>query len=518
LEKSISEYCIPRSVEVEIDDAKTEDAKAKAPQTKASEASDTITNTKTKATRSIKVVEVLPRVRDGGAFVKYHSEEQDIRQVHSGIKKYLKENPVRFLWIPFCLPVKLFSYRPIKWLDHYIVKPVTVHPVLGKPLLEDMDRFPSTALKVEFVNSMEEGHPGKWDQEKIFSVFREYGKIADIIPQAAPGEDSDMPKSAVVWFRKIRSATAAKNCLQGYEIDYKGKTESLRVLYRRRLKVRVIRVWLFNQPKFTIPVLALLVASIVVWLFDPVRVWSIEAKITDSYTLQLTATAKQFWRFICRQVRGYMSPIFGMGNANQRRKDGNMGKQSSDEQGTDEQKTSKHVSELSDGNEIEVESLRRLLKGDRTTVVYHGPRPGQLGLILRDVVFDRKHILVIDCKPIAEASTGSAGAERLAKQVGYWPLFSFFSQLYGLLLGATIGSDGGAESAAETTLDEILRATRIAVKNVALREKDPKSLLSDDEYLHKCSPLKRPVVIFDNFSHNEDDRLIYEKLVDWYVS
>ncbi|KAF8248708.1 hypothetical protein K440DRAFT_660740 [Wilcoxina mikolae CBS 423.85] len=487
LEALVKKHCVPSSFEATTDE----------------------TNATNTIPISIEVVKIIPRVRDGGVFVKYRSEETNVRKVHSGVKTYLKHNPVRFLRLPFVLPIKFYSYGPITLLDRYIFKPVTVHPVLGKPLIEDMDRFPSTALKVEFVDPVKQGHPEKWDQEKIFSVFREYGKIADIIPQYAPGEDSDMPKSVVVWYRKIRSATAAKNCLQGYETDYKGNTESLRVLYRKRLKVRLILVWLSNHPNVSVPVLALLVASLIVWLFDPVRVWFIEAKITECYTSQLAATFKQLWRFVRRKVHGYAILVWPRDEVDH--KDENTNRRNSE---TYERKTTKLDSRPSNGSETEVESLQRLLKTDKTTVVYHGSHPGKLELVRQHVLKGRKHVLVIDCKPIAEASTGSAAAKILAKQVRYRPLFSFFSQVYGLLLEATIKSNDEATSAAEKTLDEILRATRVAVKNVALRKKDPKSLQSDEEFLQKSS--SRPVVIFDNFSHTdpEDDRLIYQKLVN----
>lgn len=89
--------------------------------------------------------------------------------------------------------------------------PVEVHHVKGEPFIEDMrDHLTSTKLKVEF-----EGPDVHL--EKIYRDFRNYGRIFNIIP--LPPSSKDLPRYSMVHFTSLRSATNARNCLNGEFID-----------------------------------------------------------------------------------------------------------------------------------------------------------------------------------------------------------------------------------------------------------------------------------------------------------
>lgn len=82
----------------------------------------------------------------------------------------------------------------------------SVFVVKGVPWAEDMthrSRFPSSTIRVEF-DGPDIG------QEELYSLFRPYGKIYNILPQ--PQANKDVPRFANVVFTGARAAAAARNC------------------------------------------------------------------------------------------------------------------------------------------------------------------------------------------------------------------------------------------------------------------------------------------------------------------
>jgi hypothetical protein len=89
---------------------------------------------------------MTPRTKDGGAFVRFAFDKNEISldEVQKRIQTYLKENVER----PW--------FNPIKRMDAWIVR--------GRPWVEDLHRFPSKRLRVEF-----EGPD--LSQETLYSVL-----------------------------------------------------------------------------------------------------------------------------------------------------------------------------------------------------------------------------------------------------------------------------------------------------------------------------------------------------------
>jgi hypothetical protein len=164
--------------------------------------------------------------------------------------------------------------------------------VRGKPWLEDLYRFPSTRLKVEFLEGKELG------QEALYALFRRYGKIADIT--VSPPGSKDLSKNAIIQFLRIRSATSARNCLHGFmvpEIESIAGREggvTMRILYERTRKTHWIRDWTMSHPRIILPVIAAIITTIAVWVFDPIRTFFIRAKITRS----LHFSENAYWTWI----------------------------------------------------------------------------------------------------------------------------------------------------------------------------------------------------------------------------
>ena len=201
---------------------------------------------------SINVKEIIPRVKEGGSFVKFSYDPQlSLQDIESTVRKYLKEHPVK--------P----AYNPWKRVRGFLVQ--------GKPWIEDLYRFPSPRIKVEFLPTEPGGAAAELSQEQLYSLLRKYGKIVDIASQ--PADSKALPRYASVTFRLQRQAIMARNCMHGFvlpETEGGGKAGTLlRINYEKILKARWIRDWIASHPRVFFPILAAIVAAITVAIFDP---------------------------------------------------------------------------------------------------------------------------------------------------------------------------------------------------------------------------------------------------------
>jgi len=200
----------------------------------------------------LKVTEILPRLKEGGAFVKFsHDPGITGAEIEGTLKGYLKEKPVKPWFNPF--------------------RRVRTFLVHGKPWVEDLYRFPSSRLRVEFIPTAPGGEAAELSQETLYSLFRKYGKLADIVSQ--PADSKVLPKFAIMNFIRVRQAIMAKNCMHGImisEAEGGGKAGTvLKLVYEQKVKAHWIRDWLVNHPRFVIPLVAALVATFTVAVFDP---------------------------------------------------------------------------------------------------------------------------------------------------------------------------------------------------------------------------------------------------------
>ena len=160
-----------------------------------------------------------------------------------------------------------------------------------------------------------------------------------------------------------------------------------------------------------------------------------------------------------------------------------------------------------------------------TFIVVQGPRgSGKRELVIDQALKDRKNILILDCKAIQEARGDAATINAMAEQVGYRPVFSWmnsFSSLIDLAAQGTIGVKSGFSETLDTQLGKILSCTAVALKDIALEERDGNdkdATLSDDDYLD-AHPERRPTIIIVNFLHKtEDSTVVYDKICEWAAS
>ena len=187
----------------------------------------------------MKIIEILPRLKDGGAFVKFsHADEITAQEIEGLIAGYLRENPVKPWFSPW--------------------RRVRTNLVLGRPWLEDLYRFPSWRIKVEFVPPVPGGEVAELSQETLYSLFRKYGKIAEMSSQ--PSDSKVLPKFAYLDFSRMRHAIMARNCMHGFKVleeagGGKAGTE-LRLSFEAKHKSHFFRDWIVNHPRVVIPIIA----------------------------------------------------------------------------------------------------------------------------------------------------------------------------------------------------------------------------------------------------------------------
>lgn len=409
---------------------------------------------------------IIPHLKDGGAFVKFRSPDPEAAEIK--IQEFLKKKMMK----PW--------FAPLTRVRSFLVR--------GEPWIEDLNRFPSTRLKVQFVD----GH--ELSQEALYALFRRYGKISDIILNP-----KDLPKYAIIQFLRMRGATSARNCLHGFTVPelawLTGKEGgvTLRILYESTLKVHWIRDWIMSHPRITLPILFAILTTLAVWVFDPIRTFFIRAKITRS----LHFSENKYWSW----VKENTVDRFSFGNREQELDD---------------------MSALWEERKGAVEQMNGWLKeSEETFIVVQGPRgSGKRELVMDSVLGERKNTLLVDCEPINEAHGDPATIAAAAMQVGYRPVFSWLntiSSFVDLAAQGTIGTSAGFTQTLENQFNKILQATGVALKAVALQHKkdtEKDAAMSDDEYL-SANPTRRPVVVIDNFLHMEGNSIIFEKLADW---
>lgn len=143
------------------------------------------------------VTEILPRLKEGGAFVKFsHEPHLGAEEIEGTLREYLKNNPIK----PW--------FNPFRQVRTFLVR--------GRPWVEDLYRFPSSRLRVEFIPTAPGGEAAELSQEILYSLFRRYGKLADILPQ--PADSKVLPKFAYLNFIRVRQAIMAKNCMHGFTV------------------------------------------------------------------------------------------------------------------------------------------------------------------------------------------------------------------------------------------------------------------------------------------------------------
>ncbi len=121
----------------------------------------------------------------GGSFVTFaHDPGVDVSQIEAKLRKHLKEVRVKQMLEPF--------------------QDGRAFLVQGEPWVEDLHRFPTSRLKVEFRPTAPEEEAAELSQERLFSLFRKCGRLINVVSR--PPEVKISPKYAYMDFRVTRHA------------------------------------------------------------------------------------------------------------------------------------------------------------------------------------------------------------------------------------------------------------------------------------------------------------------------
>ncbi|KAL4973200.1 RNA12 protein-domain-containing protein [Aspergillus desertorum] len=430
----------------------------------------------------IDIKDVIPRFREGGAFVKYarKSGATDV-EVEASIKEHLEKHPIRPWFNPF--------------------RQATVAQVQGRPWIEDLYRIPSQRIRVEFHPVVPEGSATELTTEALYSVFRRYGKLRYIERQ--PPDSKVTPRYALVEYSRPSNAVTAKNCVHGFTIPPEGgggkSGTRVKIKYERKIRLSMIKDWLLSHPRLVIPAVAALIAAITVTIFDPIRTFFIKMKIKAT----LHTEENKLFQWV-RYQASKATVYFRQSKSDVR-----------------------SLSAIWEDRQSDIEQLNSwLTESAETFIVIHGPRgSGKRELVLDRTLKDNKYKLIIDCKQIQDAKGDTAKIARAASQVGYRPIFSWMnsiSSFIDLAAQGMIGTKAGFSETLDAQLSNIWQNTAVALKSITLENRkktDTDAQLSDEEYL-EAHPELRPVVVIDNYLHNnpEATSVVYDKITEWAAS
>ena len=432
----------------------------------------------------MKITEVVPRLKEGGAFVKFSVADDKVSTADVGdlLKTYLKEKPIKPWFNPF--------------------RRVRAGFVKGKPWIEDLFRMPSPRLRVEYLPPVPEATPVELTQETLFSLFRRYGRISDIAVQ--PSDSKTLPRYAYIDYGPMRSAIMAKNCMHGFILDEAaggGKLGTmLRLTFERKIKTHYIRDFLSQHSRTVIPIVAAILAGITVAVFDPIRTFFVKIHISQTFHLE----GNKVWQWIRRQISAAHEAL-------------SFHRSRYEDEG---------LAAIYEDRKVSIEELRTwLIETENTFIVVQGPRgSGKKEIVLGQALKDRVNKVVIDCKPIQDANGDSNTILALSREVGYRPVFKWLnsvSSLIDLAAQSTIGTKTGFSETLDGQISKILGNTATALKEIALenQKKDEKDAgMAEDEYL-ESHPERRPIVVIDNFLHKSSDSgWLYDKLAQWAAS
>ena len=337
-------------------------------------------------------------------------------------------------------------------------------------------------------------HLDVYKRQEIYSLFRRYGTIIDIFPPTAANNNV-----AKVRYRSFRGAISAKNCVSGIEIH----NTVLHIQYENIIRGHLVSNFFTNHTRIAIPVLFALLSIFAVLVFDPIREFSIEQKITHKYSLSWD---NKFWKQLKTLTSSTMTSIkYYWG-------------------GPDDNHQRKHLWE----ERIEkVNDLKMWLEENNNTfVVIRGPRgSGKHDLVMQHTLQNRANVLYLDCDKLIKSRTDPMFLKNAASQLGYFPIFPWIDSVTGVLdltVQGLTGQKTGLSETKESQFRNMLTTSLMSIRRIAL--KNYKAFVStgdgtvnvkEEDYLQQ-HPEAKPVIVIDRFEgKSEINGFVYKELSDW---
>ncbi|KAI5967670.1 YME2 [Candida margitis] len=462
-----------------------------------------------------RLTEVVALARDSGAFVKYQFPQDEtarefIDQVRNNVTKNEKES-------------ENVVSRAIDYLTDRAPK---VYSVKGVPWIEDLKRFPSPKLAIKF-----EGDP--LTEEELYVLFRRYGLIDDI--KADPSE-------SIVLFHNIRSATCAKHCITGMSLN-NGKT-TIHIQFRSIKRKNYVVDFISNHTKIAIPIILALVAALAVIVFDPIREWFIEYKITHSkHSLDHFKQNKLFQLLYIpyKTLANLVSSSYDYIDTQIHEVVGSKDDDTSDSQSMDEIKRESNMF-WKERYEKSKQLKLWILENLNSFIIVKGPQgSGKEEFVLEHTLAsdDRlsDKVLVIECDKLSKARSENSLIGSTASQLGYFPVFTWtnsISQFVDLAVQGLTGQKSGLSESKETQIknmfslatqsirhicetDYLRYVKSVERKNKKLKDEDKIELLRQEDFLSQ-HPESKPIIVVNKFARRADvhsNDFIYPLIAEW---
>ena len=409
----------------------------------------------------------IPVRRDGGVFATFLVP---YRYTLAEVNSMIQQNTIR---------------ESSKNIFSYFTK-VAAFPVKGAPWIEDLKRLPNKTIQIKFQGPV-------LTEEELYLLFRRYGKIVDIYP---PKKGESIAK---LKYASYRGSICAKNCVSGIEIN----NTVLHIQYENIVKPPLITNFFVNHTRIAIPVFIALLSIVAVLVFDPIREFFIEQKITRKYSLSkeniwikkiikfTDSTVNQFTKYWSSDEKNH--PIIHLWGERMER----------------------------------VEDLKMWLEENTNTfVIIRGPRgSGKRELVMEHTLNERNNILYFDCDKIIKSRTDSKFLWNVANEIGYFPIFPWvnsFTSIIDLMVQGLTGQKTGLSESKEAQFRNILTTSIMSIKRIALKDYKPiikegndKINIKEEDYLQQ-HPEVKPVIVIDRFAGSSDiNGFIYKELADW---
>ncbi|KAJ2320335.1 mitochondrial escape protein 2 [Coemansia sp. RSA 2704] len=412
-----------------------------------------------------RVSDIDPHFRDGGSLVHFtftgntglDAARQTAQDVVSAVDAHVRaQSGRRWLWLE--------SARALA--------------VRGVPFCEDIVRMlPSKRVRVEFC-----GPP--LDMEQIFDEFRAFGRILDIEMAQRDAQH------AVVHFTRLRGATSARNCVHG---DVVGATR-LRLAYEREDREMVLVQWAKEHSKFTIPLAAAALIAAIYAVFDPIREFCVENKITHRFDLSriplLGNVRKAAMRSLLRREPAPQQDVSAWtGLADQ----------------------SARLTSILD-------------EPPESFVVVSGPRGSGKTRVVDQATANKKYRIVVDARKLAAEHSEVEQMTQLARQLGWWPVFNSIISITNavdVMVTATTGSNAGISATPESQVRRILETLALVLANIRQDRLQAQARQHDKHHeftipVHTVEPADIPVIVLDNFL--DKDIKFTPVILDWAAS
>ncbi|CAI5755586.1 unnamed protein product [Candida verbasci] len=469
-----------------------------------------------------KITDFIPLRRDCGAFVKFqYPKEYTAREFIEQIRKNVIANEEQKM-----------DKNPLLKLTNYVfdVDP-KVFSVKGVPWIEDLRRFPSPKISVKFEGSA-------LTEEELYVLFRRYGLINDI--------KIESPTEAVIWFRSLRSAIAAKHCITGIELN-NGKTV-LHIQFIRIKRTNYLTDFVMNHTRIAVPIILALLATFAVLIFDPIREWFIQFKINHGNTKRFEHYKQNRWFKLIyvpyRTIVDWISNSYDYIDTQFHDMTGF--KDSDSEDGGSSIMEMKNENNMfwQERNEKSKQLKLWILENLNSYIIIKGPQ----GSGKEEFVLDHtlklddklnKRILVVECDELSKARSENNLINNTASQLGYFPVFTWtntISQFVDLGLQGLTGSKNAALSESkETQIKNMFSLTTQAIRHITdseyakyvkIIEKKNKRIKNDDEKIEilkqddflQQHPESKPIIIINKFARKADihsNDFIYPLIADW---